>query len=213
MLIGALVQINLMTFTMIEVNIFLNIGPLLTVVLGGIFHPSERVTVQIIVKVLLAFTGVLLITLGAPNSDQILEIDGEQSDKFAIKAAWYNYIAMTTMPIALAFGNLAMGELRHLDPILISFYANACNLLLSITICLCNSKTGFYPLEASQTWSTDGGALRFFSVAILGVGGCAYLAWSLKVIGYRFDRVTRISPLFYLESAFALVFDITLFDV
>ena len=37
-------------------------------------------------------------------------------------------------------------------------------------------------------------------------------AWQLKVLAFKYERVSRISPVFYLDSAIALVLDIALFD-
>ena len=39
------------------------------------------------------------------------------------------------------------------------------------------------------------------------------MAWNLKMICYKYDNVSRVSPIYYLESAFALVLDIFVFDV
>ena len=44
--------------------------------------------------------------------------------------------------------------------------------------------------------------------------GIAYLfAWFVKVTGYKYDLVSRVAPIFYLESVFALLIDIIFFDV
>ena len=37
-------------------------------------------------------------------------------------------------------------------------------------------------------------------------------AWLFKILALKHDRISRISPVFYLESAIALIFDIVLFD-
>jgi len=39
------------------------------------------------------------------------------------------------------------------------------------------------------------------------------LAWHLKILAYRYDKVSRVSPIFYLESAIALAVDIAIFKV
>lgn len=53
------------------------------------------------------------------------------------------------MPVLIAFGNLAMGELRKLDPILIPFYMNACIFIISLIVCLFSDK-GFFPEELEE---------------------------------------------------------------
>lgn len=44
-------------------------------------------------------------------------------------------------------------------------------------------------------------------------GFCNVMAWQIKVLAYKHDRVTRVSPIFYVETAMALLFDIFLFKV
>ena len=39
------------------------------------------------------------------------------------------------------------------------------------------------------------------------------LAWHLKILAFKYDRVSRVSPIFYLESAFSLFIDIIVFHV
>ena len=39
------------------------------------------------------------------------------------------------------------------------------------------------------------------------------MAWNLKMLAYKYDNVSRVSPVFYVESAIALVLDITVFNV
>ena len=104
-LIGSLAIINLQTFAMAEVSIYLNFGPLLTVLIGGLLLPSESVTLGAVVKVVAAFIGVLFITLPIALNDD------ENDDVKSIRPAaeWYNYILMISMPLGIAFGNLAMG--------------------------------------------------------------------------------------------------------
>ena len=67
LVISVLVQVGLMRFPIATVSIFLNCGPIVTVVVGGILLPTERLQISSLVKVVVAFIGVLLITLGAPK--------------------------------------------------------------------------------------------------------------------------------------------------
>ena len=187
---------------MAEVSIFLNCGPILTVVLGGIFLSTEHVTRGTVAKVVAAFAGVLLITFGAPKTTQSA-ISGLK------EITWFNYVLMTLMPLLIALGNLAMGELRRLDPILIPFYSNIGILSVSLVVCLV-SEGGFFP---DQKDLNVHGVLLFLLIACFCNGVSMYFSWVLKSVGFTYDRVTRVSPLFYLESAIALCMDITVFKV
>ena len=39
------------------------------------------------------------------------------------------------------------------------------------------------------------------------------MAWLLKVQAFKFDKASRVAPIFYLESVIALILDYALFDV
>ena len=67
LVISVLVQVGLIKFPIATVSIFLNCGPILTVVVGGLLLPTERLQLSSMVKVVVAFIGVLLITYGAPK--------------------------------------------------------------------------------------------------------------------------------------------------
>ena len=130
--------------------------------------PSEKVTCFSIVKVLVAFIGVLLITLGAPKNDST-----DSNTAVQQSAKWYSYIVMAAMPIVIGFGNLAMGELRRLDPILIPFYSNVGILVISIIVCFSNGQ-GFYPEEVK---SGEGSMMIFWLIAFLCTGFSCYVCW------------------------------------
>ena len=44
-------------------------------------------------------------------------------------------------------------------------------------------------------------------------GFCNVCAWQIKVLAYRHDRITRVAPIFYVETAISLLFDILIFKV
>ena len=67
LIVSLLVQRCLQTFPMATVAIFLNCGPLLSVMIASLFWPSEKVTLGMMIKVTAAFIGVLMITLGNPD--------------------------------------------------------------------------------------------------------------------------------------------------
>ena len=115
-----LVNVSLKVFPVAVVTIFLNVAPVLTVFLSGLLIPSENLTKGIVLKALISFAGVLLITLGAPKEQEVEE--GSQASLIPIPK-WYNYILMALCPIGISFGHLAMSELRNLDPIIIPLYS------------------------------------------------------------------------------------------
>ena len=49
-------------------------------------------------------------------------------------------------PFIIAFGNLSMGELRGLNPIVVPFYSNI-SIFLANAIYCASSSTGFFPSE------------------------------------------------------------------
>ena len=50
--------------TVAETSIFCNIGPILTVFVGGLFMADERVTLPAVIKVSIAFIGVTMVVMG-----------------------------------------------------------------------------------------------------------------------------------------------------
>jgi len=111
------------------------------------------------------------------------------------------------MPVLLAFGNLAIGDLRKLDPILIPLYSNVIILAISTVVCLTEEK-GFFPTEIQ-----DKGVGYFWLIAMVCNGFSGYICWQLKTVAYSNDRVSRVSTIMYLESAISLLFDLLVFNV
>ena len=137
LIVSTLVQITLHTFYVSLVTIFLNTGPTLTVFLCALFVKSERVTINIVLRVLFAFAGVLCITLGSPPVS-------ESSSKMVVE--WYHYLCLVLMPLFIAVGNTIMGEFHSLDPLLIPFYSNVLTAVISFFIC-CFGEKGFVPSD------------------------------------------------------------------
>eukprot|EP00351_Strombidinopsis_sp_SopsisLIS2011_P000472 CAMPEP_0116880698 /NCGR_PEP_ID=MMETSP0463-20121206/12638_1 /TAXON_ID=181622 /ORGANISM="Strombidinopsis sp, Strain SopsisLIS2011" /LENGTH=120 /DNA_ID=CAMNT_0004531559 /DNA_START=654 /DNA_END=1016 /DNA_ORIENTATION=- len=48
---------------------------------------------------------------------------------------------------------------------------------------------------------------------VLAAGFCQVLCWHLKLMGYRYDKVSRLSPIFYLESAYSFLYDLLIYNV
>ena len=112
---------------------------------------------------------------------------------------------MAMMPVLIAFGNMAIRELRELDFIMIPFYCNMINLAIGTAVCLSNGK-GFFPAEIDEQ-----GVFTFLLIALVCNGISSYAAWQLKIVAYSSDRVTRVSPIAYMETPFALLYDILVF--
>ena len=84
------------------------------------------------------------------------------------------------MPILIAFGNLSMGELRSLDPILIPFYSNAAICLIGLLVCSLNGK-GFLPDDYDIA---KNGLTMFLVLAAACQGLSNLICWHLKILGY-----------------------------
>ena len=55
---------------------------------------------------------------------------------------------------------------------------------------------------------------RLFWLLTIAVNGpCYNLAWQFKVLAYKSDRITRVAPVFYLETALSMILDILLFQI
>ena len=112
------------------------------------------------------------------------------------------------MPLSIAFGNAMMGEVRRLDPMLIPFYNNLCMVIIGIVVCSFNDK-GFMPSD--EDFSVHPSWL-YWLLTLVCNGLSTFLSWHFQIMAFRYDRVSRVAPVFYLESVFALVFDFILFD-
>ena len=117
------------------VSIFLNCGPMLTVLLCAVLLKSEKVTIGLVVKALVAFFGVLLITIGKPTEDAPSSKNVSQESATEESTNWYDYLVLLLMPTFISFGSIAMGELRTLDPILIPFWSNSGIFIIGIIVC------------------------------------------------------------------------------
>jgi len=53
----------------------------------------------------------------------------------------------------------------------------------------------------------------FWVLTIVINGWSNFAAWYLKVLAYKLDKVTRVSPLFYFETVFTLLMDWLIFGV
>jgi len=78
---------------------------------------------------------------------------------------------MAIMPVLCAFGNLAIGQLQKLSPILIPLYSNMIILAMSIIVCLFKGE-GFFPAELHEQ-----GAGLFWLLALVCNGFSGYICW------------------------------------
>ena len=95
-------------FPLTTVTIYLNCGPILTVLMGGIFNASEKLTLGNLAKAIFTFIGVLLISIGTPKVTQTKNFTDDKP-KVIQEINWFNYVLMALMPVLIAFGNHAMG--------------------------------------------------------------------------------------------------------
>ena len=73
--VSFIIQYELTKLEISTVLIFMNTGPILTVFGGGLFFKDQKLTWEIIAKVLVAFIGVLLIVLGdTQETEDVLTI-------------------------------------------------------------------------------------------------------------------------------------------
>ena len=56
-------------------------------------------------------------------------------------------------------------------------------------------------------------SIAFWIVATLLTGIVSTLAWILKMVAFKYDKVHRITPIFYIESVFGLLLDYFVFNV
>jgi len=204
LVISVLVETSLKkNMTMSLVANSLNCGLMLTVILCAVFVWREQVTAMLVVRSAMAFAGILCILLGRPDDQQ--PADAAPGKKLALS----DYFVLVAMPITLACGNLVFGDLKRLDPILIPFFINLFIFLISLVICL-GSADSFMPsaldFEVHPTW-------LFFVLVLPGQGLAMLLSWHFKVLAFKLDRVSRVAPIFFLESAIALMIEIAIYKV
>ena len=116
---------------------------------------------------------------------------------------------MAIAPIAIVVINLMMAQLRNLHQIVIPFYMTTSTWILYGVISIFY-RDGFLP---SQEDFDRHGKILFWVMVLLVNGLCNVCAWQIKVLAYRHDRITRVAPIFYVETAISLLFDILIFKV
>ena len=197
--------------TVAETSIFCNIGPILTVFIGGLCIADERVTLSAVVKVSISFIGVTMVVLG--KKETIKQTEGASfaynDDKMEFHY-WY-YAVMAMVPFAIAMYNFTLGFLRGLNPKFIPFYMTFVSIFVyGIMTCFCTEMGNTLPSEEEL----ESNGIHVFWLLALGLNGLCYLiAMQTKVLGFRYDLVTRVAPIEYLETPYSLIIDALLFNV
>ena len=116
---------------------------------------------------------------------------------------------MATAPVAIVLINIPMATLRVLHQVVMPFYMCLFSVLLYGVYNIFN-KDHFLPDD--EEFEIHGRRL-FWILTVLVNGVCYNLAWQFKILAYKSDRVTRVAPVFYVETALSMVLDIVLFHI
>lgn len=178
----------------VTVSIFLNLGPLLTVVLA-IWILNEKPNIFAFIQVGIGFFGVILIVVG-DVADHNKDSGISESEKYIL----YGLLAIT--PIIVALGNFKASVISQHPMIEIHFIPWWVNLLCVIifgTTCLL--QWVYLPTNP-----------LFWFISMLS-GLANLLSWHFKVTAYKYDIVSRVSPIAYMESIHAFLIDTLIFSV
>jgi len=56
-------------------------------------------------------------------------------------------------------------------------------------------------------------ASKYVWLLIIAAGMTNVISWHIKLMGYRYDKVSRIAPIFYLESVYSFAYDLLIYNV
>lgn len=201
--LGHIVFVMLIIFTtmrvlpIVTVSIFLNLGPLLTVVLA-VWILKEPASAAAFIQVGIGFVGVVLIVLGDIEDDvETTEADAEMETEKIIL-----YFLLAATPLIVALGNFSASKISQHPKIEIHFIPWWVNLLCVVifgSICIIE-------------WTYIPSSALFWFVAFLS-GLSNLLSWQFKVTAYKYDIVSRVSPIAYMESIHAFLIDTIIFGV
>ena len=116
---------------------------------------------------------------------------------------------MATAPVAMVLINIPMATLRVLNQVTIPFYMCVISMAVYGLWNIFN-KSHFMPTEDEFKVHSK---MLFWVLTIVVNGPCYNLAWQFKVLAYKCDKVTRVAPVFYLETALSMILDILLFHI
>ena len=176
----------------VNVAICMNMGPILTVFLAAVLN-KEKITWVVIIHVFMAFVGVILIVVGSSSYD----------DSVTKESNIIYYLLMVSAPVAIGFGNLRVSKISQ-HPNILSFFLPWWVSLASTVVfgLICLIMQVDLPSQATFWW------LSFF---VSGLSGTFSI--SLKILAFKHDKVSRVSPIFYLESVFGLFLDYFCFGI
>jgi len=110
---------------------------------------------------------------------------------------------MISAPIAIGFGNLRVSKISQ-NPQILSFFipwwVSLVNTIIFGVICV--SLRVYLPKQT-----------LFWVLATFVQGLSGTLSILLKILAFKFDKVSRVSPIFYLESVFGLFLDYFCFEI
>ena len=118
---------------------------------------------------------------------------------------------MALVPSAIATYNFTLGYLRGLNPKFIPFYMTILSIIVyGIMMCFFTEMGNTLPTEEEL----EKNGIHVFWILSLGLNGFCYLiAMQTKVLGFRYDLVTRVAPIEYLETPYSLIIDAIVFNV
>ena len=196
---------------MAETSIFCNIGPILTVFIGGLCLADEKVTLPAVIKVSISFIGVLMIIKGKKETIELTEgASFAYNDEKMEFHLWY-YGVMALVPCSIATYNFTLGFLRGLNPKFIPFYMTVTSIVVYGSMLLLLPEFGNVVPTENELENYD---IKVFWFLSLGLSGACYLAaMQTKILGFRYDLVTRVAAIEYLETPYSLIIDVTLFNI
>ena len=116
---------------------------------------------------------------------------------------------MGTAPVAMVMINLPMAKLRELNAVVLPFWMCTISVVIYGVINIINKEHFLPDEEECEKHSKK----LFWILTILVNGVCYNLAWQFKVNAYKNDLVTRVAPIFYLETALSMLLDIFLWKI
>ena len=113
------------------------------------------------------------------------------------------WILLISTPVAIGFGTIMVGKISQAAKIDTCFLPWWSSLLCFIvnTMFVLSQPTGKLPTSAYY-W-----LLTFLLAGFVNVS-----AWVSNIIGYRYDKVSKVSAIFYIESVICLCLDVLAFD-
>lgn len=112
------------------------------------------------------------------------------------------WILLFATPIVISFGDFKISKITQsgVASFFLPWWSNVFNIVIFGVLWIF---TMDYVPTSATFWLLICGAL----------GVSSFFSWVLKMVAFSNDRVSRVSPIFYLESVFSLMFDYFIFHV